>query len=93
MEYQKMINLLENTPNQLTKFRIKNWVKINNKSHWAYNVGQIIFKTSILRSRLCDYGDVYIHVKGNITVPNTGITVSPSNRNKSVLFVLQFLIA
>ena len=86
MEYQKMINLLENTPNQLTKFRTKNWVKINNKSHRAYNVGQIKFKTSILRYRLCDYSDVYIHVKGNITVPNTGITVSPSNRNKSVLF-------
>ena len=29
---------------------------------------------------------MYIHVKGNITVPNTGITVFPSNRNKSVLF-------
>ena len=33
MEYQKMKNLLENTPNQLTKFRIKNEVEINNDSH------------------------------------------------------------
>ena len=28
MEYQKTINLLENTPNQPTKFRTKNWVEI-----------------------------------------------------------------
>ena len=29
MEYEKIINLLENTPNQPTKFRAKNWVEIN----------------------------------------------------------------
>ena len=29
MEYQKIINLLENTPNQPSKFRTKNWVEIN----------------------------------------------------------------
>ena len=27
MEYQKIINLLENTPNQSSKFRTKNWVE------------------------------------------------------------------
>ena len=29
MEHQKIINFLENTPNQPTKFRTKNWVEIN----------------------------------------------------------------
>ena len=29
MEYQKIANLLDNTSNQPSKFRIKNWVKIN----------------------------------------------------------------
>ena len=29
MLYQKIINLLGNTPNQPTKFRTKNWVEIN----------------------------------------------------------------
>ena len=28
MEYQKIINLLDNTPNQPTKSRTKNWVKL-----------------------------------------------------------------
>ena len=29
MEHQKIINLLDNTPNQWSKFRTKNWVEIN----------------------------------------------------------------
>ena len=29
IEYQNIIDLLENTPNQLTKFRTKNWVELN----------------------------------------------------------------
>ena len=28
MEYQKIINLLDNTQNQPSKFRTKNWVEI-----------------------------------------------------------------
>ena len=28
MEYQKMRNLLDNTINQQTKFRTKNWIEI-----------------------------------------------------------------
>ena len=32
MEYQKTINLLDNTPNQLSKFRTKNWIEINDQS-------------------------------------------------------------
>ena len=29
MEYQKIINLLDNTPNQATKFRTNKWVEID----------------------------------------------------------------
>ena len=32
MEYQKIINLLDNIPNQPPKFKTKNWVKINDES-------------------------------------------------------------
>ena len=60
MEYQKIINLLENTPNQPTKFRTKKWVEINDKSCGTYNTNiQINFKTSMLRSSLWDYSDAY----------------------------------
>ena len=32
MEYQKISNLLESTSDNLSKFRTRNWVKINDKS-------------------------------------------------------------
>ena len=32
IEYQKITNLLDNTPNQPTKFKDKNWVEINDDS-------------------------------------------------------------
>ena len=61
MEYQKIINLLENTPNQTSKFRIKNWVEINDDVRGTYNANnKIKFKTSMLKSRLCNYTDAYI---------------------------------
>ena len=49
MEYQKIINLLDNTPNQLSKFRTKNWIEINYQSRGVYNVNSDIrFKTSLV---------------------------------------------
>ena len=32
MEYQKIANLIEDTSNQPSKFRAKNWVEINDES-------------------------------------------------------------
>ena len=57
MEYQKIINLLDNTANQPSKFRTRNWVEINNESKEKYDNSNIRFKTSIIRSNLCDYSD------------------------------------
>ena len=60
MEYQKIKKLLGNTPNQLSKFKTKNWVEINDESHGLYTGSQIKFKTSMLSSNLCDYSDAYM---------------------------------
>ena len=69
MEYRKMINLLDNTSNQPSKFRTKNWVEINNEPRGTYNVNsEIRFKTTMLNSSLCDYCDAYILVKGTPTI-------------------------
>ena len=63
--------MLDNTPSQPAKFRTKYWVEINDDSRGKYNINsQIKFKNSMLRSRLCDYSDVYILVSGNIIVKN-----------------------
>ena len=73
MEYQKIANLLDDaSSNQSSKFKTKNWVEVNDESRGTYNViSQIKFKTTMLKSGLCDYSDAYVHVKGTITVNNT----------------------
>ena len=73
MEYQKIANLIDDTSNQPSKFRTKNLVEINDESRGAYNVNsQIKFKTTMLKSSLCDYSDAYILVKGRITIEGAG---------------------
>ena len=94
MEYQKTaeatvdligLKIADSTPNQLSKFRTKNWVEINDG--YLYNTGsQTKFKTSMLSSSLCGYSDVYILGKGTITVEDTGTVSAPNNRNKNVMF-------
>ena len=61
MEYQKIINLLEKTPNQRFKFRKTSWVEINDDACRTYNTNSPIkFKTSMLKSSLCNYSDACI---------------------------------
>ena len=69
MEYQEIINLLDNTVNQPSKFRTKNLVEINYDFCGTCNTNsQSKFKTMILKSNLCDYSDAYI---GNIRYFNS----------------------
>ena len=89
MEYQKIANLIDdNTLNQPSKFRTRNWIEINDESRGAHNVNsQIKFKTTMLKSSLCDYSDAYILVKGTITVNNTAAAgAAANNTNKKVIF-------
>ena len=89
MEYQKIANLIDdNTLNQPSKFRTRNWVEINDESRGVYNVNsQIKFKTTMLKSSLCDYSNAYILVKGTINVNNTAAQgAAANNTNKKVIF-------
>ena len=46
MKHQKIISLLDNTPNQPSKFRTRNGVEINNDSRGTHNtISQIKLKT------------------------------------------------
>ena len=86
MEYQKITNLLDNTPNQPTKFRTKNWVGINYDAYGMYNTNsQIKSKTSMIKSSLWDYSDAYILLIGTIIVLNTGIAANPNNRKNVII--------
>ena len=61
MEYQKITNLLDITLDKVPRFITKKWVEVHDQSGSAddrYKLNkQIRFKTSMLRSDLCDYSD------------------------------------
>ena len=71
---------------------LKSWVEINDESRGTCKVNsQIKFKTTMLKSSLCDYSDAYIIVKGTITVNNTADAAAAAdadanNTNKKVIF-------
>ena len=88
MEYQKIANLLDSASNQPSKFRTRNWVEINDESRGTYTSNDIKFKTTMLRSSLCDYADAYILVKGTITITGAKDAAAARNageRNKGVI--------
>ena len=89
MEYQKIANLLNTESNQPSKFRTRNWVEINDESRGTYTSNDIKFKTTMLRSNLCDYADAYILVKGTITITGAGDDDAAKRldeRNKGIIF-------
>ena len=69
-------HLLEHiTSNQASKFRVKNWVEVNNEINKL--------KTSMLKSNWCDYSGVYIRVKGTITVVGVRATAAGSQADRN----------
>ena len=60
MIYQKIINLLDDTTNQPSKFRTKNWIEINDESRGTYSANSDIrFKTLMIRS---NYVIIVMHI-------------------------------
>ena len=82
MEYDKINNLLlseDNESEKLSKFVTREYVRVNSLSN-TYNENKSIrFKTTILRSNLCDYFDAYILVKGTIVVTAPGANNGANN--------------
>ena len=69
MEKQKIINLLNNSENEYSKFMTKKWYFIDSESKGNYSHENLIkFLTNSLESSTCDYSDAYILVIGNINV-------------------------
>ena len=67
MEHYKISELLNDST--VSEFVTKKWVKVNDSSSGQYSINKNIgFKTSMLRSDLCDYSDAYIVVRGRINV-------------------------
>ena len=82
MEHYKMSKLLNDLI--VSKFVTKKWNEMNDLSSDQYSVNiNIRFKTSKLRSDLCDYSYAYIVVKRIITVEGNN---NAKKRNKKQTF-------
>ena len=58
METQKIVNLLNGSDNENSKFATKKWYVIDSESKGVYShENEIKFLTSSLESSLCDYSD------------------------------------
>ena len=89
MEYQKIANLLDNTSNQPSKFRARDWVEINDDSRGTYTNSDIKSKSTMIKSNLCDYSDAYILGKGTIIITGDGDNAAArqaDERNNGVIF-------
>ena len=76
METQKIVNLLNGTDNDNSKFATKKRHIIDSESNGNYSQNdEIKFLIRSIESSLCDYSDAYILVTGNITAtPNNAAT-------------------
>ena len=69
MENQKIVNLLNGSDSENSKFATKKWYIIDSESKGNYSQNdEIKFLTRSIASSLCDYSNAYILVTGNITV-------------------------
>ena len=91
MEFEKITNF--STQSLMIKIYrdllLKNGLRfiINQKKNYSVNE-EIRIKTSMLRSDFCDFSDVYLVVKGDITVTET----DNAKRNKCAAFKKQYTI-
>ena len=81
MEFNKINNLLGPAHDKVPRFINKKWIEVQSQSGSTYNTSKPIrFKTSMLRSDLCDYSDAHVWVKGTITVTNPNTNVNFDSR-------------
>ena len=58
----------------------------NDETRGKYDFNQgITTKTSMIRLKVYNYGDAYIHVKRTISISNTSTAAAPNNANKKII--------
>ena len=86
MEFQKIVNLLDTTSDDkdLLRFVTKKQIEVYDQSEKNYSVNkEIMIKTTMLISDLCNFSDEYIVVEGDITVEGDN---DAKKRNKNLAF-------
>ena len=75
MQAQKIVNLLEESHDEVLKFSTRKWYIINDQNNGQYGEGDandstIKIDTKVIKPNLCDYSDSFILVTGDIAVVN-----------------------
>ena len=80
--------MLDATSDKVPEFISKKGIEVCDQSGETCNTKkQIRFKTSMLRSDLCDYNDAYIVVKAIVTVSaNAGVNNIRDKKNRPLAF-------
>ena len=86
MKTQKIINLLNDSDDESSKFATRKWYIINDQNNGQYGEGNendstIKFEKKVIKSNLCDYSDAYILVTGNITAARDNANTKVAFKN------------
>ena len=86
METQKIVNLLNDSDNESSKFATRKWYIINDQNNGQYGRGNendstIKFETKVIKPSLCDYSDAYILVTGDIKVADVAANTNVAFKN------------
>ena len=86
METQKIVNLLNDSNNESSKFLTRKWYIINEQNNGQYGKGNqndspIKFETKVIKPNLCDYSNAYILVTGDIKVADVAAKTNVALKN------------
>ena len=82
METQKIVNLLNISDNENSKFATRKWYVIKDESKRNYShENEIKFLTSLLESSLCDYCSAYSLVTGSMRITSAANNTKAAFKN------------
>ena len=86
METRKIVNLLNDSDNESSKFATRKCYIINDQNNGQYGRGNendstIKFETKVIKPNLCDYSDAYILVTGGIKVAAAAVNTNVAFKN------------
>ena len=86
METQKIVNLLNDSNNEYSKFATRKWYIINGQNNGQNargneNDSTIKFETKVIKPNLCDYSDAYVLVTGDIKVADVAANANIAFKN------------
>ena len=86
METQNIVNLLNESNNESSKFATRKCYIINDQNNGQYGRGSendsaIKFETKVIKPNLCDYSDAYILVAGDIKVADVAANTNVAFKN------------